>query len=148
MIRRAMKTKRFPLSAVLSIAADRLLCPMDEMYGILSHLAGESVYTHQMGRFMREAQPWLMRWFPELKLCCSATAKLDAMLEDAADADRPRIVREWIAGLPASFPQVRLSYDVPPIPADDHERKDALAELVEMVGPDRVIAVQAGEKEG
>jgi hypothetical protein len=47
----------------------------------------------------------------------------------------------------AQFPDVKDSYDVPRLPTDlaseGHVRRDPLEELAEMIGPEKIIVVQA-----
>lgn len=117
--------KQFALGTVLSITQDRLLCDFGEVYSILNYMTGDSLFTHQLPRAMRECRPWLLRQHPQL-----------------ADVDTSTVNREnWKEQL-AAFETIHgAALAVSPIPADDHARKDPVAELVEMVGEDRVIAI-------
>ncbi len=57
-----MQTQRFHLGDVLSMTTGKLLSPslMDGIYRIAQHLAGEPVWTHQLGRVMNESRPHLL----------------------------------------------------------------------------------------
>lgn len=136
-----MKTRTFDLRTVLSVTTGRLLTKskgprdngIDDMYKLLNWMTGDSVFTHQLGRFGGECKPWLYRWYPELKAAESLLPQLDAwILEMGPEAG----CAKWVdaLGLPATF-------DVPRVPQDDHERKDPVKELVEMRGTDDGVIV-------
>jgi hypothetical protein len=143
------ETKRFPLRVVLTVTTGRLLTEprgprdngIDDLYEILSWMCNESVYTHQLGRFGDECQPWLFRWFPELVACSDAKAKesLDRWVECDRTEDKQEGVRMWLAELRMIVPGLEDEYDVPRIPADDHDRRDPHDELVVMLGTDEGI---------
>lgn len=124
---KSMKTERFHLGAVLSMTTGKMLCQMDDIYRIAQHLAGEPVWTHQLGRVMSESRPHLLAQFPALANVTAsgvtpdnhAVWMLDRVLEHGA----------WL--------------DVAPMPADAHESIDPISELAETVHPDRIAAVGA-----
>lgn len=139
------ETKRFPLDEVLSISTGRLVAArhIDAIYEILNWMTGDSLFTHQLGRACQECRPWLLRWFPELEKATGALALLDADVELEGPTKGCAL---WVGKLALmGLPQ---HYDLPRIPADDHERKDAIQEAVELFGEDRVIVVQPGDGRG
>ena len=155
-----METKRFPLRDVLSVATGRLLteprCPDDngieDLYKILDWMTNDSNFTHQLSRAGRECQLWLLRWFPELAEADALIPRLDAALDTndplCATKDHKAvhqaIIAPWLESVSAET-SCKTYYDVPRIPADDHDRNDPVAEAIEMVGADRVIVVPTPE---
>lgn len=120
-----MATQRFHLSAVLSMTTGRLLCQMDDLYRIAAHLAGEPVWTHQLGRVITESRPHLLSQFPHLAAVTGEDVTPDTVA--AWLYDRVGEHGEW--------------FDVTPMPADAHESIDPLSELAEKVHPDRVVTI-------
>jgi hypothetical protein len=134
-----MSTKLFPLCDVLSIVTGRLCGKMEGIYTILNHMTNDDLFTHQLPRVSRECCPWLLRWFPELKPCL-ATAKMDEWIARAPTCPEEG-VRMWITEQKMMFPDIKDEYDVPRIPADDHERINFYDELVQMRGTDEGIVL-------
>lgn len=143
------ETKQFGLRTLLTVTTDRLLTesegPKDngigKLYELLGWMTNDTPYTHQLPRFGEECKPWLFRWFPELA-CISnepALAKLDDWLESSHEAGMG--ISLWLVEQKAMFPAVKDVYDVPRIPADDHQAKHPHAELVEMLGSDEGVIV-------
>lgn len=58
--------RNFNLGAVLSVAGDRLMCDMGEVYEILSFMAGDSLWTSQLPRTAKECRPTLLKQHPFL----------------------------------------------------------------------------------
>ena len=123
-----MASRDFHLGDILSVTTDRLLSPrlIDGVYDILSYMTGESVYTHQLQRIAREAKPVLLRRHPQL-----------------ADIDTSGITREnykeKLAGYTAQFGEM---LPVSPMSEDEHESRDPMSELAEIVHPDWIIVVE------
>lgn len=57
----------FPLAVVLTVTTGKLLCTMGEVYEVCEFLAGEPVFTHQLPRVSREAEPVILARYPELR---------------------------------------------------------------------------------
>ncbi len=146
-----METKAFPLRVVLSVTTGRLLTQprgehdngISDLYEILGWMTEDEPFTHQLGRFIKECAPWLKRWFPELKAAESGLVVMDALRETGGAAG----MEAWLISI-ADAHGLKASYDVPRIPRDDHERKDAIAEAVEKFGADRVKVMEIPEKDG
>lgn len=117
--------REFKLGQVLSVIGEKLVCEVEEVYEILSYMTGESVFTHQLPRFARECKPWLLRQHPQL-----------ATVDDSSVTSE-----NWSQWLDEQIKKFGATLKVEPIPADDHDRKNPIAELVEMCGADRVIVV-------
>jgi hypothetical protein len=119
--------KDFDLGDVLSITTGRLVSRrhIDGVYDILNYMTGDSLFTHQLPRAQDECRPWLLRQHPDL-------AEVDA---DGVNAET------WRGWLDAQVARYGATRPVAPIPADDHARRDPIQEAIEMVGPERVIAI-------
>lgn len=122
-----MDTQRFHLGAVLSMTTGKLLCQMDDVYRIAAHLAGEPIWTHQLGRVMTESKPHLLEQFPALAVVTGE----EVTGENFAAWLYERVGEhgEW--------------FDVAPMPADAHESIDPLSELAERVHPDKIVTISA-----
>jgi len=145
------ETKRFSLRTVLTSTTGRLLTETDEqhpgngigwLHELLGWMTGDEPFTHSLPRFNDECKPWLLRWFPEL-----GRADVD-LLDDLMEAGGPveAAIETFIAACIAAG--MKAEYDVPRIPAEDHERKDPIAELVEMVGPEKVVVAVVPSSKG
>ena len=138
------ETKRFPLRTILSVTTGRLLTkPRDEhdngigdLYELLGWMTDDSPMTHQLPRFNDECKPWLLRWFPELQAARDSLWVLD---EKVATLGILRGIEFWLTNLQLNG--LQAEYDVPRIPADDHERKHPFDELVAMRGTDEGIII-------
>lgn len=146
-------TKTFPLRVLLTVTTWRLLTkskgPRDngigDLHELLDWMTGDSAFTHQLGRFAGECGPWLLRWFPEL--AAVDLGRLDALLAEHGGESG---VEAWVSELEAD-PRLKAEYVVPRIPADDHERKNPLDELVQMRGSGGgivVVKTDGGPREG
>jgi hypothetical protein len=62
-----VKKQVFKLSAVLSIAGDKLMGDMDDVYTILNFMSGDTLFTHQLPRVAMECRPYLLKQHPWLK---------------------------------------------------------------------------------
>lgn len=124
-----MTAERFHLGDVLSMTTGKLLSPsgMDGVYKIAQHLAGEPVWTHQLGRVMRESKPHLLAQYPKLEAVTAANVT-------------PENHARWLAMMVETLGQW---FDVEPMPADAHESIDPLSELAERVHPDRIFTIGA-----
>lgn len=119
-----MEAKMFSLGQVLSVIHDRLLCDMNDLYTILNFMSGESLYTHQLPRVMREATPVLLRQHPKL-------SEIDA---NAVNHDN---WRDWLRQQEELYGS---ELSVLPMSLDEHERIDPISELAEHVHPSKIIA--------
>jgi len=117
--------KTFRLGAVLSVTTGTLLCDIGDVYAILNHMTGDNLFTHQLPRAARECRPFLLRQFPHLP---------HASPEDVGPEN-------WAPWLHARIEEHGDSFDVEPIPPQQHDRIDPLTELAELVGPERVVVI-------
>jgi hypothetical protein len=123
------QTKEFPTGAVLSVVTGILVSEnhMDGVYEVLNWMTGESLFTHQLPRVGREAEPVILAVHPELE-----QAKEEA---DQVNGDN---WREWLKTWKGRYGE---TISVPRMPIAEHERIDPHSELAEKVHPDRVIVV-------
>lgn len=123
------ETKDFHLGDILSVTTGRLCSPrhMDGIYDILNWMTGESLFTHQLPRVMREAQPVLLVALPQLA---------DIPVPEFA---KPEDVPAWLADQVATYGE---TLPVPKLNADQHESIDPMSEMVGMVHPDKIVMVQ------
>ena len=123
-------TKDFPTADVLSTITGRLMGDIDGVYKVLEWMAGHPVWTHQLPRIGREAQPVLTNRQPELQRAI-----------DEAEQVNPDNYREWLARWENRYgPTIA----VPKFSADDHDPIDPMLELAEKVSPDRIVVVGKG----
>lgn len=124
-------TKQFPIGAVLSVITGRLVSEdgIGGVYEVLNWMTDESVYTHQLPRISREAEPVLLALHPTLALAVNEAEQVD-----------PDNWRDWLATWTARYGS---SIDVPKFDAASHERIDPISELAEQVHPDRIVVVES-----
>ena len=146
------KTKQFELRVLLSVTTGRLLTKgkgevdngIGDIYDLLGWMTNDSPFTHQLPRFADECKPWLLRWFPEL---LPLTGDVIAFCNGLEGMTRDQIgaaIDGFVWGLGERIGQ--QSFDVPRIPADDHDRKDPIDELVAMRGTDEAIVIVESEE--
>lgn len=141
------ETKSFPLRDVLSVTTGRLLTkgngPNDNgigaMYELLGWMTNDTPFTHQLGRFGNECKPWLLRWFPELVEVGQKVEMFCKALKFTSVEAVPGCIDGFVYEIGNSLG--KHEYDVPRIPADDHERKNAYDEIVEMRGSDAGVII-------
>lgn len=121
------ETKEFHLGDILSITTGCLVSKrhIDGVYDILNWMTGESLYTHQLPRVIREAGPVLLAYHPHL-----------SAIEIAELA--PEAVEGWLAEQVAKFGE---TLPVPKLNEEQHERIDPFSELAEVIHPDRIIVI-------
>lgn len=123
----SVPVKSFPTADVLSTITGVLVSEIGGVYQVCNWMTGEDVYTHQLPRICREAQPVLIAAHPALAAACQE-----------ADQVNPENFREW---RDRWIERYGPTLDVPKFTADDHERIDPFSELVEKVPPDRIIVI-------
>jgi len=143
------ETKQFPLRVVLTVTTGRLLTEasddrdngIGDLYAILDWMTDDQNFTHQLPRAAAECKLCLLRWFPELESYGrpEALAALDMLL---VNHDPRSAVQAWLDNMKFGGNE---SYDVPRIPADDHERKYPYDELLAMRGTDDGIVIVESE---
>ena len=129
---------------LLTITTGRLLTEpkgdpdngIGDLYEILGWMTEDSPFTHQLGRFAKECEPWLLKWFPELAPCGveSSLASLDRWIKTDRTGTAQEGIKMWLTELKMMFPELKDAYEVPRIPKENHAIKHPLEELVEMRG--------------
>lgn len=145
------KTKTFPLNVLLTVTTGRLLTTpknggngIEDLYQLLGWMTNDSPFTHQLGRFADECKPWLLMWWPELQAAEDALPALDALL--VTKHSDP--IGAWLTSLHEQQPKLQAEYAVPRIHVGNHQRKDPLAELIELrEGKDGIIVINPPETE-
>lgn len=122
-------TKEFPTADVLSTITGVLVGKIGGVYEVLNWMTSESVYTHQIPRISREAQPVVIAAHPEL-----------AQAIDEAEQVNTDNWQEWLARWLDRYGE---TIAVPKFTADSHERIDPISELAEHVHPDKIVVVKA-----
>ncbi|RVC47631.1 hypothetical protein EN781_00410 [Mesorhizobium sp. M4A.F.Ca.ET.090.04.2.1] len=124
-----MAEKAFPIGAVLSVVTGRLVSEnhMTGIYEVLNYMTGENVFTHQIPRISREAEPVILALHPELRKA----------LPEAEQVNGDNW-REWLATWKARYGE---EITVPLMTIAQHERIDPLSELAERVHPDKIVVV-------
>lgn len=122
-----MTTKRFHIGDVLTVTTGKLLSQggMRSVYEILKHLAGEPIFTHQIGRVLQEAAPHVLKQFP-------------ALASERGDDVTPEGHALWLEEMAGAYGEW---LDVAPLPEHAHESIDPISELAEKVHPARIVTV-------
>lgn len=119
---------KLPLADLLSVSTGKLLSHdhMDGVYRVLNFLTGDSLMTHQLPAACDAMRPVLLEQLPWL-----------AAVVPPADATTDEVLawRDW-AEL-----EYGKEFEVTAPPSSIWGEHDALRELVDMVGADRVIPV-------
>jgi len=125
-------TRDFDLADVLSITTGRLLSHdgMGGVYRILNHLTGDDLMTHQLPRAAETCRPALRAQHPFLTDLQppAEDVPLDQLMAWLAQAERDH------------------GYTLPVTPLAAWEHRNPIAELVDMVGPERVAVVVVDEE--
>lgn len=118
----------FDIPTILSITHEKLLTDIGNVYKILNHMTGDSLYTHVLPRAGRACTPELLRQFPELTAWDGHSKKVST-----------ENVHEYIAKALAMFGEER---DVAMLPVGVWDERDPVEELCGMVGSEKVIALE------
>lgn len=123
------ETKTFHIGDILSITTGRLVSPrhIDGVYDILDWMTNDQLFTHQLPRASREAEPHLKEWFPDL-----------AAIEVPDDFGGEEAVWTWLDEQVAIYGKERA---VPQLEAVEHTHIDPLTELSTMMRPDQNLIV-------
>lgn len=124
-----MTTKEFPTADVLSTVTGILVSKIGGVYEVLNWMTGESVFTHQIPRISREAQPVLVSAHP--------------LLQQAIDEAEQVTTENWKEWLQRWEDRYGPTIAVPKMTADDHESIDPLSEAAEIMHPDKIITVRS-----
>lgn len=129
------ETKLFHISDVLSITTGRLVSyrHMEGVYAILGWMTGESLFTHQLPRAMRECLPEILRQFPVL-----AEVRLPA---DPASLGNIDVRHDWIDSVRKNL-SLGSHLAIAPLPEREPQYDTPIADAVEMMGdPTKVLVI-------
>lgn len=117
--------KKFHLGDILTVTTGKLVAPrmMEAVYEILNFLTQDNLYTHQIPRALRFCGPLLLEQLPQLK-------EVDSSNLNASNA------WDWLDKQVARYGE---HLEIESLPEGSWTQKDPIAEIVEMVGPERVI---------
>ena len=121
------KTKDFSTVDVLSTVTGVLLGDIGGVYEVLNWMTGESVFTHQLPRIGREAEPVIVAMHPKLQ---QAIDEAEAVNRDNWQEWRDRWVERYGATLA-----------VPKMNHHQHERIDPMSEAAQHFRPDQIVKV-------
>lgn len=122
------KTKEFPTADVLSTITGRLMGKIGGVYEVLNWMTGESVFTHQLPRISREAQPVVIAMHPTLQ---QAVDERDQVNPDNWEEWRDR----WLD-------RYGPTIAVPKMNHHQHERIDPISEAAQHFRPDQIVVVK------
>lgn len=127
-----MTTRDFALADILTVTTGLLLSHdgMGGLYEIANHLTGDNLMTHQLPRAADVCGPALLRQHPQL-----------TGVTPPSNLDTPHLLA-WIADAEHRY---GTTLPVDQLPAGEWERRDAVEELCDMVGPERVYVVPTTE---
>lgn len=126
------EAKQFHISVVMTVIGGKLLCQTEEVYKFLNYMTGESVFTHQIPRVMREAGPVLLKQHPQLK---------GVTVPEFVNVDA---VHAFVEALCTEYGDY---VSVIPMDVNEHESIDPMSEAAEMFPPDKIITVSPPNKE-
>lgn len=125
------KTREFRITEVASALTGMLLCPIGDLYGILSYMVGRSVFTHEIPEACRLAGPAIIEQHPAL----------DGL--DLSHVTRENW-RDEAAILEARF---GATLALRPLGWNRIADADPVDTLIELVGEERVIVVDPSTPE-
>lgn len=109
---------KFHISQILTVTTGIMVSNngMEGVYGILNHMTGDNLFTHQLPRALRECKPHLLKEHPDLN---------DV---DASEVT-PDNVTEWVADKVRKYGEYR---SVEKLPDGVHEQIDPISEAEDM----------------
>lgn len=122
-----MDTKELPTADVLSVVTGRLMGDIGGVYEVLNWMTSESLFTHQLPRVGREATPAILAAHP--------------LLQHAINEAEQVTTENWEEWRDTWVYRYGAMLAIPKLSAAQHERIDAMSELVEKVHPSKIIVV-------
>lgn len=121
------KSKEFATVDVLSTVTGVLIGKIDGVYEVLNWMTGESVFTHQLPRISREAQPVVLAMHPAL--------------QQAVDEAERVSTENWEAWRDTWLDRYGPTIAVPKMNHHEHERIDPMSEAAEHFSPEQIVVV-------
>ncbi len=124
-----MTAKTFHIGDLITVVDGHLVSPdhIGGVYNVIDFVTGQAHMTHQLPRAALEVTPWLLKQHPWLA---------DITVPDSLGTEAA--VKEWLAPVIERYGE---RHAVEPMPSGAYVGREPIAELVEMVGPERVIPV-------
>jgi hypothetical protein len=125
-------TRSFHIGHVVTVTTGRMITQdgVDGIYDILNFMTDDNLFTHVLPRAGKVCGPYLLGQFPQLQ-----GVEASAPAEGAPASD-------WFAWRDALAAEHGEFFDVEPLPAGVWDSQDPIAELIAMVGPEKVIVVR------
>lgn len=121
----------FPVNVVLTIAHNKLLCDIGDVYRVCNFLTGDNLFTHQLPRAHHILQPWVLEQLPQLR-----------------DWDESSITSEnYRTHIEVAKIKFGESLPLTPLPRERWTYIDPIEEAKAMVGDDKVIAIDQNDLE-
>lgn len=118
---------------LVTIGDGRLVCPIDEVYKVLSRAVGESLMTHQLPRAMRHLEPYIKKQCPWIE---DGLPDLDIEEEDSNQVREDKVF-SWLQKIADQYGYSHtIEYSL-----DGWDRKNPIEEACDMVGSENVYVV-------
>lgn len=122
--------KDFGVEVLVSVVGTRLCCEIGELYKMLEHMTGTSVFTHQLSRANEFCRPKLLELFPELRCVIDEEKKFIEKLRINERDKWMDLCKEHVKNLVKNY-KLKLVYSVPEV--EGFEVIDPVAELERMM---------------
>ena len=128
--------KQFHIGAIISIVDGRLVGKnrMNDVREILNYMTDDSLFTHQLLRAGTECAPILVNALGATIDFDQIKTSLDEVMKNSTDDNRGDKIGEWLEQQAELYGAL---HNVPK--CTNYEAKDSLAELAEMIPPEKII---------
>lgn len=123
------EVRTFPTLAVVSAVHGVLLCPLGDVYNVLSFLVGRSVFTHELPEAGRVSAPYVFAEHPAL-----AAVDVSGINPENWQAEAAKIES-----------RLGATVELHPVGWNTLADKSPVETAIEMVGEDRVVVVNLPE---
>ena len=134
--------KQFETGVVLTVAQPRCACNFGDAQELMEHMAGTSVWTHQIPRISPALQEEIRRQLPWLNEVADAFEKRLGEIVEKHQGNRGTIVRLIDAEVGAVSAKHGESHWVEEVADPTALYRNPLKEAEEIFGKDKVIPVQ------
>ena len=110
--------RTFDLGSVLTVTTRRLFTDMDSLYDILNYLSNDIIFTHQIPRVLKAAQPYVLARYPQL-IGVGQDVVIDGLEDAKAFLDSQKAV-------------LGDSFALSPMPREMCEHIDPIEEAIEI----------------